>query len=257
MGQPIGVARQALMAVRRTLRDVPAARSVVVRTRLLIRRPVASDGVLFVFYHAIRARDRRSFASQLRRMRQFGDPVSLNDALDILKTARTGGRYLCLTIDDGEQSAFRHGLPLLAEGGVPACFFVVPGWIDDGRPSVVTWDDCRAMARAGFEIGSHSLTHSRLSLLRQEEVAYEMRHSRARIEAELGQTCAHCACPWGQPVTDYRPDREPSLARAAGYHSFLTTIPKRAPPGADRWALPRVRMEPGWGDAELRYALLR
>lgn len=109
-----------------------------------------------------------------------------------------------------------------------------------------------------MEVGSHSLAHRRLATLTADAVANDLTAARARIEAELGRPCRHCACPpWGQPGLDYLPEREPALAQAAGHRSFFTTVAQRAQPGADPWSLPRVRMEPEWGEAEIRDAVLR
>lgn len=245
-------------SLRHQLRDVRLAREAVVRLRLLARRPVASDGVLFLFYHAMRPGERGQFARQLRRLRDHGDLIALSDAVALLAAGGgRGERRICITFDDGARSAYDHALPILAEQGVPAAFFIVPGWIDEARAEIVGWDDCRRIAQAGMEVGSHSLTHRRLATLDAAKVASDLAAARERIEAELGRPCRHCACPWGQPDVDYLPEREPTLARAAGYRSFFTTVAQRAQPGADPWSLPRVRMEPGWGRAEIRYALLR
>lgn len=243
--------------LRRSLRDVPLARAAATRLRTLGQRPGgAPDGVVILFYHSMRAGERRRFARQLVQMRALGDIIGLSDALRVLAERRASGRYVCLTFDDGCRDAFDHAFPILAEQGVPAAFFVVPGWMDEDRDGIFGWDECRRLAVDGMEIGSHSLTHRRLATLATAEARREFAASRARVEAELGRPCLHFACPWGQPGADYL-ERDPGLARATGYQCFLTTIPRRAVAPADPWSLPRVRMEPGWGAAELRYAFSR
>ncbi|MFC0406623.1 polysaccharide deacetylase family protein [Roseomonas elaeocarpi] len=246
----------------RLLRQMPLARSLALPL-LTIGRPAggADDGVLFLFYHHLPRRDRARFARQLTRLRDLAEFVGVTDALRLLAgggpDGRVGGRFVCLTFDDGHRDAYEHAVPILAERGVPAAFFVVPGWIDAGRPDTVTWADCRALTAGGMEVGSHSMQHDRFSALADEAAAADLALSRARIEAEIRRPCLHFACPWGQPTRDFRAEREPALARAAGYQSFFTTIPRRAAAATDPWSLPRVRMEPGWGMAELRYAFQR
>lgn len=110
---------------------------------------------------------------------------------------------------------------------------------------------------AGMELGSHSLTHRRLTELDNEEASSELLYSRLRIEAKLGIKCQHFACQWGQPEADLCIDRDPALALAAGNHSFFTAMPRRAAAKTAPWMLPRVQMEPSWGDPELRYAFCR
>ena len=248
----------ALAGLARDLRDVPLARAAAIRLRMLGRRPGgAPNGILTLFYHHMRATERAGFAHQLRRMRDFGEIIDVSTVLRLLAEGPIDGRYVCLTFDDGYRSAFDHAVPVLTELGVPATFFIVAGWLDQHRDGVIGWEECRALAASGIEIGSHALTHRRLAELSAAEVTQEFAQSKARIEAELGRPCLHFACPWGQSGADFLPEREPALARAAGYRCFMTTHPRRAMPGADPWSLPRVRMEPGWGDAELRYAFSR
>ncbi len=244
------------------------ARAAAVGVLAAARRPNRADGVLFLFYHDMRAGERRRFEAQLGRLRDFGDLIGLTDATRLL-AGGGGGRHVCLTFDDGCRGAFDHALPILAAHGAPAAFFVVAQWLDDAGSrgagdgagghigDRIGWEECRRLLAAGMEVGSHSLTHRRLGGLDRAEVVRELVASRTRIEAELGRPCVHFACPWGQPAADYHPEREPRLARDAGYRSFLTTIPRRAGRDTDPWCLPRVRMEPGWGAAELRYALSR
>jgi peptidoglycan/xylan/chitin deacetylase (PgdA/CDA1 family) len=239
------------------LRQIPVARSIALRIISLIRRRNdRGDGVVFLFYHDMHWRQRRAFETQLERLRGMGDFVSLDGALDVL-SGGGGGRHICLTFDDGCRGAFQYAFPVLAGRGIPAAFFIVSDWVDAGRPDTVDWDACRTMAASGMTLGSHSATHRRLAELSREEAAREFSASRERIEAESGRPCQHFACPWGQPGRDYRPERDPGLAGEAGYVSFLTTIARRAQAGVSAWQLPRIRMEPGWGEDELRYAFSR
>ncbi len=242
----------------RRLRDKPIARAAAVRLRTLGQSQGGTgDGVLILFYHEMLAHERGCFEDQLRRLRNLSDIIGIEDAIGLLGSGRVPGRFVCLTFDDGCRSAYDHAFPVLASQGLPAAFFVVSGWIDEGRPGVMSWADCRRLVADGMEVGSHSATHRRLANLCESETDVELRASRARIEAELGRPCTHFACPWGQPGSDYDPEHTTGLARAAGYRSFLSTVPRRAHAGVDLWSLPRIRMEPGWGAAELRYAFSR
>jgi peptidoglycan/xylan/chitin deacetylase (PgdA/CDA1 family) len=205
----------------------------------------------------MRASDRGRFEAQIRQLRDLAEIVGPGDVLDLVGRPRIEGRFVCLTFDDGYRDAFDHALPILVEQRVPAAFFIVSGWIDQNRPGVINWAECRRLLANGMRVGSHSVTHPHLARLDEAAARTELTASRARLEAELGVPCVHFACPYGQPGEDYRADRDPGLARLAGYQSFFTTIPGRAHAGTDQWTLPRVRMEPGWGAAELRYAFSR
>jgi peptidoglycan/xylan/chitin deacetylase (PgdA/CDA1 family) len=229
------------------------------------RHPERLDNRIFcIMYHGVRSDARNSLARQLRYLRHLGDFISTSQAIDLLERGdKIDGRYFCITFDDGEHDAFRNGFTLLYENGIPSTFFVVPAWISP-EPAMegpdrryLSWDDCRQIAANGGTIGSHTYSHHRLSTLGTQEVAEELITSRLTLERELGLACDQFACPWGLPGRDYHVERDPSLAAAAGYRSFFTTIRGSALSGTSPWAIPRIRLEPEWELHQLRYLLCR
>jgi peptidoglycan/xylan/chitin deacetylase (PgdA/CDA1 family) len=253
------------MTLRTRLRDLRLLRRAVVPV-LAALQPAdrLADWIAFPMYHHFRPGDEAAFRTQLRGMRDLGDFIGLDDAVALLAGGGLRGRHFCLTFDDGWHGPYAHARAILAEAEIPTAFFVVPGWIDrgaglqDGRDEkVITWAECRVLADAGMTIGSHSVDHARLAALDAYAARGQLEGSRARIEGELGRACRHFAAPWGQPGADYIGDRDPGLAREAGYHSFLTTIRGRATVATSPFAIPRLRLEPEWGIGELRYALGR
>jgi peptidoglycan/xylan/chitin deacetylase (PgdA/CDA1 family) len=226
--------------------------------------PAEAEWLICPMYHDFRHGQERRFATQLRYMKSLGDFVGLDDAIRLLDSGKLGGRYFCVTVDDGYWGAYHHGYPVLAEADISAAFFVVPAWLDDeelsGREAhrrFINWDECRTLAMHGVTIGSHSQSHARLAELGPEQAFEQMIFSRYRIEAELATACYHFASPWGQPGTDFLPARDPSQARAAGYKSFLTTIRARAASDTSPFVLPRIRVEPNWGTDQLKYMFFR
>jgi peptidoglycan/xylan/chitin deacetylase (PgdA/CDA1 family) len=243
--------------------ELPAVRAPLARAFAPVERlEETADWLVVAMYHQVSAVARAGLRSQLLFMRSLGDFVGVDDALELLRHPRRG-RWFCLTFDDGLSGAFENAVPLFVEFAIPAAFFVVPSWIDAGfeigraAPRRMSWEDCRVLGSLGMTIGSHSYTHRRLSRLADAEARAEFHRSRARIEAETGRPCLHFAAPWGQPGMDYLPARDPVLAREAGYRSFFTTLPRRATAGTSVWTLPRIRLEPSWGEPAIRYALRR
>ena len=243
--------------LRRAFRDSARLRATVIPLLAYrYRLNPASRWIAVVMYHDVPPGAEASFAAQLRMMRNYADFIDLDSAVSSLGNGdRLGGRYVCVTFDDGYIQAFQRALPILQSAGVPSAHFVVPAWI--GQPNRVSWDDCRTLLASGCIVGSHTLTHKNLATLDDAQAAIEMRRSRCVIQAELREECQHFACPWGQPGNDYLVSRDPAQAQAIGYRSFLTTIRGRACEATDPFAIPRIRLEPGWGSAQLRYALLR
>ncbi len=257
--------RAAFGSLAERLRESPFIRSSVMRCLSIGCHPERSTGWLItVMYHDMKASERPGFLSQLNYMKSMGDFLSPNEATALLEPGhRLTGRYFCVTFDDGLRDAVRYAVPILNERSIPSAFFVVPAWISaasDAQPlgaKYISWDECRQMAQSGVTVGSHSRSHRRFSALDDRQASDELTMSKSQIEEELGQSCEHFACPWGQPHQDYLPSRDPCLAAAAGYQSFFTTKRGAATVGDSPWSIPRVRLEPGWDVAQLRYLFSR
>jgi peptidoglycan/xylan/chitin deacetylase (PgdA/CDA1 family) len=137
-----------------------------------------------------------------------------------------GRGVLHVTFDDALESV-PSAISVLERYSVPATVFVCAAY-GDGRPLSVpelsgerfsatalrtlTWDELRALAERGVEIGSHTMTHPHLTRLADEEVEHELREARSRIEDEVGRPCRYVAYPYGDVD-----DRVRAAARAAGY----------------------------------------
>lgn len=168
-------------------------------------------------------------------------------------------RLLAVTFDDGFQSTFAGGAPVLARLGIPATAFVptafvgapVLSWpgIDQwsGGPfaqelTPASWATLRTLADSGWEIGSHTCTHPHLTELDDERLASELHASRAVLEAHLERPCRSLAYPFG--AVDRRVE---AAARDAGYEAAAALPIRLDHPTALAW--PRVgiyRTDGGW-----------
>lgn len=86
----------------------------------------------------------------------------------------------------------------------------------------VTWDQLREMADAGIEIGSHSCSHPRLTLLDDASLKDEMVRSKARLEAMLDRPVRSFCYPHGT-LADVDA-RVADAARAAGYENAVISV---------------------------------
>jgi len=124
--------------------------------------------------------------------------------------ALTARRCCVITFDDGHESNYATVMPLLQTRGFRATFFVTTGWV--GRRPYMTWAEIRALAAAGMEVGSHSVSHRPPSTLSRTELEAELRDSKKAIEDELGIRVLTASSPTGFTNLDMIP-----LARDAGY----------------------------------------
>ncbi|MFI8288286.1 polysaccharide deacetylase family protein [Streptomyces sp. NPDC085614] len=121
--------------------------------RALHRSPVqrwfgnrAAGRLAVLGYHGVE--DPVAFAGQLDRLAGTARPVSL---ADVEAAVREGvplpPRSVLVTFDDGDPSVLEHGLPLLAERGIPAVCFVIAGLVGTDEP--FWWDEAAHLLAHG------------------------------------------------------------------------------------------------------------
>lgn len=186
----------------------------------------------------------RAFQRQLSEFRRRRlRPLSADD----LVAGVTGGIHV--TFDDAYRAVLA-ALPAVERAGLHATVFASTSFADDGRPLAVpeladdaaaypeqmatmTWDELRATAERGVEIGSHTVNHPHLPRLSDAELDSELADSRARIEDELGRICRLLAYPYGE-----HDERVQAAAARAGYAAAFALWGGAAT--TNRFALPRV-----------------
>jgi peptidoglycan/xylan/chitin deacetylase (PgdA/CDA1 family) len=111
---------------------------------------------------------------------------------------------------------------------------------DMERYQFLTWNEARAMASAGVELGSHTVNHPILSTLDDRTLAEELSASKNEIEAQTGRECHTFAYPNGQPG-DFGA-REKRALQAAGYSCGLSLGGTLNPPRCDPFELDRINI---------------
>jgi peptidoglycan/xylan/chitin deacetylase (PgdA/CDA1 family) len=141
-------------------------------------------------------------------------------------------RAVVVTFDDGHASVLR-ALAALNCVGYPATVFAVTRFVESGEPMSwpgveheparhmrsLDWSDLERLVDAGWEVGSHTVSHPRLTDLSDDSLAHELGASREAIASHLG-SCSSIAYP--HAATDQRV----ALAAArAGYVGGCTLVP--------------------------------
>jgi len=158
-------------------------------------------------------------------------PETLSAAL----AAEHGEPSLVVTFDDAFRSVLEHGLPVLRRLGAPATLFVPTDFAAEAAPMTwstlgrwlgteherelrcMSWQEVRQMAAEGWEIGSHTCSHPRLTALGQAEASAELARSRQICEEQLQRPCPALAYPFGLYDED-----TVRLAADAGYQAAVT-----------------------------------
>ena len=199
-------------------------------------RELFNEGVPVFMYHKIAPRPRRvrlkglyvtpeTFARQLEELSENGF-VSCG-----LEEACQNGRptsRVALTFDDGFHNVLQNALKPLARHGWRALQFLVPRFIGklnqwdlrDGEAPERLMDEAevREWLGAGHAIGSHSLTHARLTRLTVRDAREEIFASKKSLEDQFGVAVNHFCYPYGDWNEAVR-----ELVMEAGYHTACTT----------------------------------
>lgn len=152
---------------------------------------------------------------------------------EFLETFRQQNASIEITTDSSDSSVYTDFYPALREHGLTATIFVIPLVL--GETDALTWDQVRKLDRAGFTIGSHTLTHPWLPDLADEEIICELCASKSIIEREVGHAITAFAYPYG--AFDARVQ---NLVRQCGYGRAYATAPGRQVPDDDPLARKRV-----------------
>lgn len=185
---------------------------------------------------------------QLRSLLEYGyRGTTFVDAV----TRRAGRKLLAVTFDDGYRSVVEQAFPILSALGLPATVFVATNHIATGtamswpgtdrwlggpyeRELVgASWQELGQLAERGWEIGSHTRSHARLTGLDDSTLEEELVVSREECERRLRRPCRSIAYPYGD--VDSRVARR---AANAGYEAGAA-LPGRLHP-ADRMRWPRI-----------------
>jgi peptidoglycan/xylan/chitin deacetylase (PgdA/CDA1 family) len=110
------------------------------------------------------------------------------------------------------------------------------------RPAVpITWTQVESLSKNPLiRFESHGVSHTAMSSLREDELEFEMCHSRDVVTEHTGRPCRHLAYPFGD--TTSIGDRAPAVARR--FYDSATTMSLGSVDSADPWMLPRIPLYP-------------
>lgn len=167
-------------------------------------------------------------------------------------SGRAGGQTVAITFDDAFRSVLELAAPILARHRMPATVFVPtsfpsrsepmswPGidrWFDTEHENELlplSWEELGDLRERGWEIGSHTHTHPRLTELGDEELRGELRTSLAACADSVGTACRTLAYPYGD-----HDQRVIEATRAAGY-AAAAALPSPWAPPQDPLSYPRI-----------------
>jgi peptidoglycan/xylan/chitin deacetylase (PgdA/CDA1 family) len=232
-------------------------------------RYASAPHVRFAYYHFVFRDQEARFAEHLRFYRDHYRVISYSEAVARIREGRVDDRYLAISFDDGFKNNAEVAAPILERFGAPAIFFVVAELVRFGpeenrelaafsrarfehRPlRNLNRDDLRRLLAAGHEIGSHTLSHARLSAIAPAEAEREIAQSKVMLEEMTGAPVKHFCFPYGL-ARDFPPYCRQYVERA-GYESCASAVRGINTAGADVYALRRDHIMAGWPLSQLKY----
>lgn len=182
------------------------------------------------------------FKSQLRYLQRHNlRGVSVQDLHQAMITGDDKG-LVGLTFDDGYEDFLHTAVPILEELGFSATVFVVAGMPQENdwehaftpRPQLKLLDieGVREVAEREMEVGSHSMTHARLSGADLELLEQEVIGSRRALSETLGWAVEGFCYPYGSlDSAAVQVVRRAGYAYACGWNQLV---------GQSVHALPRI-----------------
>jgi peptidoglycan/xylan/chitin deacetylase (PgdA/CDA1 family) len=220
-----------------------------------------TPGLHCVYLHSVPS---RLHDGLVRALREIATGAQFVRTRDLPGAVCAGHPVIHLSFDDGVANNYSLGLKL-AEAGIPALFFVLPGyvqqpasgrgfyWEGDSEGGLMTWKQIRELSGLGHEIGSHSMSHFRFSDLSNDAAAKELIESKKVIESLLEQEIVSFSFPYGRR-TDFRSSQVDEAWRT-GYQFVFTTLPEVAVAGPKGWLVGRIGIDYRLSPLALRYVI--
>lgn len=196
-----------------------AQHAIVLPMLLYLRKRLIKQGrapICIFFYHIVANRPLNhmclpleEFVGQMEFLRRYYTVVSLDDAVERLRSRKNKQIAVSITFDDGYKDNV-WAIEYLRYFEIPAAFFVSIGHVRDGNPfehdrqrgfegaSPMSETGLRKLASDGFIVGSHGIYHENFGALDPTTADQVLRESRQLIGQVCGQAPEHFSFPKGQ-----------------------------------------------------------
>jgi peptidoglycan/xylan/chitin deacetylase (PgdA/CDA1 family) len=129
-------------------------------------------------------------------------------------------KNVLLTFDDGYKDNYEVVYPILKAKGIPALIFVAFDFL--GKEKMLGLEELKTLSRNGVTIGSHTISHPRLTSINKSEAEKEIAGSKDKLEKLLNQKVEYFSYPYGDVNEDII-----ELVRDSGYKAAFVTPSRR------------------------------
>jgi peptidoglycan/xylan/chitin deacetylase (PgdA/CDA1 family) len=104
-------------------------------------------------------------------------------------------RPVIISFDDGHLNNYTAAFPIMQKYGFTGVLYIVTNYL--GAENYMNADELKEMSAAGWEIGSHTVSHLDLTSMEPDRQRYEVVESRKILEEKLGVPILTIAYPFG------------------------------------------------------------
>lgn len=190
--------------------------------------------------HAVRPDD---FAAQMEAIASARIPViPLQSAVQ----NRGSGNVIVLTFDDAYRDFLHNAVPVLRKRGFPATVFAPTGLLggravwdtyDTSKP-LMDWDELTEVSRCGFTVGSHTVSHARLTDCDSRQIHQELTNSLDALLTRIPNAIRALSYPGG-----FCGQREMAAVKKAAYTCAVMVTSRR---GNYSWTNPYALRRRRW-----------
>lgn len=141
---------------------------------------------------------------------------------ELAKLKNPDNKTIAITFDDGYKDVYEFAFPVLSQYSIPATVFIITDYIGKRNDwdANLGWihyehlneDEIRFLQKAGWEIGSHSVSHKSIHGMTENEIIYQLTCSKEILEDKFAQRIDFYSPPFGSISNRIR-----TLALRSGY----------------------------------------
>lgn len=194
--------------------------------------------VQFLYFHHTFKDEVNGLRKILTHLSKQNTFISYSEAVERVKNNQIDKPYICFSSDDGFKNNFENA-KILTEFGIKCCYFICPQFIGENKYEklqsisgqkfhlskaieFLDWNEVELMLKMGHEIGSHTMTHRRLSNIDITELHSEIIEPKDILHTKLGIKELHFAYPYGL-ATDIN-NEAITMINTCGYISCASAI---------------------------------
>ncbi len=178
------------------------------------------------------------FRAQIQALKEWGYvTIPVFELVDAIKHGtKLPARPIIISFDDGDASVYSQAFPVMREYGFTGINYLVKNYI--GAEGYLSVAQIKELSAAGWEVGSHSMTHSDLTT--SSHLEFEIIKSKDVLEKMLDVKVQSFAYPFGMINAELRETVAQHYLAAMGLGVYVTQRP------VDIHYLWRRPVEMGW-----------